>query len=156
FNLPNLTTWHGGNVQALSGATVNLPQVAQINAGNSSFQAADSGQINLNALTSFTGALFGGFNVLVARRGGATIAAPNLSSLSNVDLVLQGNASLAVANLTSFVHGNVSVSSDGIIGGVLSLPLLTTIDELNFNQTVSLQANGPNSLLDLSSVTTWR
>src|SRR5262249_25525359 len=105
---------------------------------------------------SFTGALFGGFNVLVARRGGATIAAPNLSSLSNVDLVLQGNASLAVANLTSFVHGNVSVSSDGIIGGVLSLPLLTTIDELNFNQTVSLQANGPNSLLDLSSVPTWR
>jgi hypothetical protein len=154
LNLPNLTTWRSGNVQALSGATVNLPQVAQITAGNSLFQAADGGQINLNALTSFTGASRGA-NALDARRG-ATIAAPKLSSLSTVNLVLQGNASLPVANLTSFVHGDISVSNDGTVGGVLSLPLLTTIDELNFNQTVSLQADGSNSLLDLSSVTTWR
>jgi hypothetical protein len=153
-NLPNVTTWRG-NVQALSGATVNLPQLAQINAGNSLFQAADGGQINLNALTSFSGATHGA-NALDARRGGATITAPNLSSLSNVNLVLQGNASLPGANLTSFVHGDISVSNDGTAGGVLSLPLLTTIDELNFNQTVRLRADGPNSLLDLSSVTTWR
>jgi hypothetical protein len=153
-NLPNVTTWRG-NVQALSGATVNLPQLAQINAGNSLFQAADGGQINLNALASFSGASHGA-NALDARRGGATISAPNLSSLSNVNLVLQGNASLPGANLTSFVHGDISVSNDGTAGGVLSLPLLTTIDELNFNQTVRLRVDGPNSLLDLSSVTTWR
>src|SRR5262249_3830234 len=159
-----VTTWRGAggvsdgnriNVQASNGGTVDLSHVATISAGNTSFQALDGGQINLSALTSFTGALVGGSNNLDAHGGGAAIAAPSLTSLTRVDLSLGGNATLPVAGLTSFMHGNITAFTVGGTGGMLTLPL-TTIDEAGFSISTTFKADGAGSRLDLSAVTTWR
>ncbi|HLJ95648.1 MAG TPA: hypothetical protein VKU02_20900 [Gemmataceae bacterium] len=164
LDLSHVTTWRGagdsgnGNriyVQALGGGVVDLSQLPQIAVGNTWFQAYDGGQISLTQLTNFTGALPGGYNVLDVRRGGSAIMAPNLTSLTNVDLDLGGNATLPVAGLSSFNHGNLYAFNDGNIGGVLALPL-TTIDLASSNFSPTFQASGVGSRLDLSHVTTWR
>ena len=158
-----MTTWRGAggvsdgnriNVQTSNGGTVDLSHVATISAGNTYVQALDGGQVNLAALTSFTGAALGGFNNLDARRGGASIVAPSLTNLTNVDLNLGGNATLPVAGLTSFLHGNITVLTDGGSGGMLTLPV-STIDELGFSISLTFRADGTGSRLDLSAVTTW-
>jgi hypothetical protein len=169
LDLSGVTVWRGPGststrttsshitVQATSGGTVDLPNVTSISTGNSYFQALDGGQINLTALTSFTGANRSfGVNALDARRGGAAIVAPALTSLSKVNLRLAGSASLSVNQLTSFAHGDVRVSRDANLGGVLALPL-TTIDEpaSNSPDNVFFVADGAGSRLDLSGVTAW-
>jgi hypothetical protein len=95
------------------------------------------------------------FSVLDAERGGA-IAAPALTSLTNVDLMLGGRATLSLDRLTSFTHGDVSVFRSGNISAVLALPL-TTIDEAGLTRfSPTFKADGAGSRLDLSGVTTWR
>jgi hypothetical protein len=169
LDLSGVTVWRGPGqtrtgttsnhitVQATNGGTVDLPNVTSISVGNSYFQALDGGQINLTGLTSFAGANRSlGVNALDARRGGAAIVAPALASLSNVNLRLAGDASLSVGQLGSFVHGDIRVSRDANLGGVLTLPV-TTIDEpaLDGPDNVSFVADGAGSRLDLSGVTAW-
>src|SRR6516164_2754343 len=134
IDLSNVTIWQGPtatgqnhtNVQATNSGAIDLSQVPAIATGSLSFLALDSGQIDLTALTDFTGEVAGGSS-LSAGRGGM-IVAPALASLTDVNLSLGGRASLPVAGLTSIRHGFVSVSRDGPDAGVLALPL-TTIDE---------------------------
>jgi hypothetical protein len=164
IDLSNVTTWKGAgsstsgqriDVQAYSGGTVMLSNVATISVGNSYFQAQDGGQIQLTALTSFTGALAGGASNLDARRGGAAITAPALTSLTNVDLNLGGGASLPVGALTTLAHANVDAFWQSGVAGVLTLPV-TAIDESGFDGNLHFQANGGGSRLDLSAVTSWK
>jgi hypothetical protein len=167
LDLSGVTTWRGAGpaaigrriaVQATNGGTVDLSHVASISAGNSSFQALDGGQLNLTSLTSFAApAGAGGINTLEAHRRGAAVVAPALTSLTNVDLILAGTASLPVAGLSTFQHGNILVGQEfGDVGGVLALPW-TTIDQSGFTgSSPTFRADGPGSRLDLSSVTTWR
>ena len=164
LDLSSVTSWQGaGNasvgylidVEATNGGTVNLSQLAQITAGNTRFYALTGGQINLSALTTFSGAAVGGYNLLDAASGGAAITAPNLTSLSNVDLQLSGNATLPVSSLSSFVDGDIYVYNDGSVGGMLALPV-TTINEANATFSPIYQADGSGSVLDLSSVTSWQ
>jgi hypothetical protein len=163
LNFSAVTTWKGAgsasnpahiNVWAFSGGVVDLSHVGNITAGNSYFQALDGGQIKLDALTSFTGAVWGGSNALDARRSSAVITAPGLASLSNVDLYQGGNATLPVASLTSFQHGQVDAFTDGV-GTVLALPV-TTIDESGFGGSPYFAVIGTGSKLNLSAVTTWK
>ena len=165
LDLSGVTVWRGPGtvgesnhvtVRATHGGTVDLPHVTNISTGNSFFQALDGGQINLTALTSFTGAFrSSNINVLDARRGGAAIVAPALTSLNTVGLRLAGSASLSFGQLSSFAHADVLVSRDTNVGGVLALPL-TAIDEPASagQETVSFVADGVGSRLDLSSVIT--
>jgi hypothetical protein len=164
IDLSHVTLWQGaggvsnGNhilVQAIQGGTVDLSQLAQVDAGNTYFQAQDGGQINLTALTSLSGAAVGDSNALEAQGGGAAIEAPNLTSLTNINLTLGGNALLPVAALTRFVNGSLFAGTDNGIGGMLALPL-TTIDYLDSNILPTFQASGSGSRLDLSHVTMWR
>jgi hypothetical protein len=162
LDLSRVTTWRGAGGSAANAplidvtadrGTVDLSQVATIDAGNTGFHALEGGQINLTSLTSFTGASRGfplSVNFLSATDGGA-IVAPSLTSLTRVDLSLGSPASLPVSHLTSFTQGQLFASG----GATLSLPV-TTIDETDSPLLLLLQANGPGSRLDLSHVTTLR
>src|SRR5262249_32600629 len=133
-------------------------QLAQIAAGNTYFQAVDGGQINLAALTSFTGSSGQTrLNGLEAGRGGAVTASP-VASLVNGSLLVHGNGTLSVGGLTTFQHGDIAVTADApaggsAVGGVLALPL-TTVDESGSNGSPTFLVDGAGSRLDLSGVTT--
>jgi hypothetical protein len=167
LDLSHVTTWRGAapafigrriTVMAMRGGIVDLSSLVRVDTGNSSFQALDGGQLLLTSLTTFTApASTGGVNTLEAHRSGAAVLAPNLTTLVNVDLVLAGMASLPVAGLTTFQHGNILVRQEfGDVGGVLVMPAIT-IDESDFTGfSPTFQADRAGSRLDLSNVTTWR
>src|SRR5262249_14763541 len=110
LDLSSVTTWRGAgsasnpfgiDVYAFSGATVNLSQVAQINAGNSVF-SADGGRIDLTGLTSFTGAWPGQFesvNALFARGGGTIALTTGTLTVTNVLVFVEPTGVLTVGTL---------------------------------------------------------
>jgi hypothetical protein len=167
LDLSNVTTWRGAGpaaigrritVQASNGGTVDLSHLTSVSTGNSSFQAQTGGQLLLTSLTSFTApAGTGGINTLEAHRGGAAVVAPALTTLINVDLFLAGTATLPLAGLTTFQHGNILVGLEfGDVGGVLVMPAIT-IDESDFTDfSPTFRVDSAGSRLDLSNITTWR
>jgi hypothetical protein len=165
LDLSHVTTWRGAaptaigrliTVMAMRGGSVDLSNLVSIDTGNSSFQALDGGQLLLTSLTSFTAGT-GSVNDLEARRHGAAVIAPALTSLVNVGLVLSGTATLPVAGLSTFQHGNILVFQEfGDVGGVLVMPAIT-IDESDFTGfSPTFRVDSAGARLDLSNVTTWR
>ena len=136
-------------VQALNGGTVDLSRLAQITAGNVSFQAGGTAsQINLAALTGFTGARADA-SVLEAD-GGGTILAPGLTSLNTVDLRVTGTGTLPTARVGTFQSGDIYLANSAN----LALPLVTGFDGSGIH-TLTFQAD-QGSRLDLSALTQWQ
>jgi hypothetical protein len=158
LDLSAVTQWQGAGgtddpsailMQALNGATVNLGGVAQITAGNTTFQSTGTGsQILLTALTNFAGARTDGSS-LEARAGGA-MTAPNLASLNDITLRVVANGTLPTSQVTTLLNSDVFV--DG--GGTLALPALTSFDGTG-SRNLTLQADH-GGRLDLSAVTQWQ
>ncbi len=157
-DLSHVTQWQGAgsaansswvSVEALNGGTVDLRQVAQLTAGNTRFLAQGAGsQINLTALTGFTGAR-NDANILEADTGG-TITAPNLASLGSVSLRMSGGATLPTGQVATFQNGNVLLDN----GASLALPSVTRFNGAG-NRNLTLQADH-GSRLDLSPVTQYQ
>ncbi len=157
-DLSNVTQWRGAgsaansswvSVEALDGGSVDLRQVAQFATGNSRFLAQGAGsEINLSALTSFTGAR-NDANILEADTG-ATITAPSLTNLDGVTLRLSGNGTLPTAHVSTFQNGNVFLDNSAR----LALPSVTGFNGTG-NRSLTVQADH-GSQLDLSAVTQWQ
>ena len=108
---------------ALAGGTVNLSGLTTINEPNANveFTADGSGsQLNLSALTSFTG-------MAAAPRSGhhsATVLASNLTAFSGVQITLDGTGTIATSQWSSLTGG----SSLTVTGGSYSLAGLTDVN----------------------------
>jgi hypothetical protein len=159
LDLSNVTQFTGaggpGNgsqiqVWAENGGSIDMRHVATVNQGNTFFFAGGTGgQLNLSALTSFTGAR-NDSSQLEADRGG-TILAPGLTAVNNISLVQVGDATFPTTMLSSFLNSNAQVFSfNG--SGTLRLPAVTNFDGTG-NRSLRLEANGAGTLLDLSNVT---
>jgi hypothetical protein len=162
LDLSNVTQFTGAGgpgdfnqiwVWAENGGRIDLRHVVTVNQGNTFFFAwGTGGQLNLSALTGFTGAR-NDSSEMRADLGG-TILAPGLTSVNNISLVQTGDATLPTAMLSSFQNSNASVSS--VVGsGTLRLLAVTNFDGTG-NRSLRLEANGPGSMLDLSNVTQFK
>ena len=172
LNLSALTTlgdmsnyWHA---EALAGGTVNLSGLTTIDEPNAGVQFTSNGsgsQLNLPALTSFTGD--GGSSTFVIT-GSAAVSASRLTTFSGVQLSLDGSGSIATSQWSSLTSdssitvtgGSYSLAAltdvDGSSlyaqnGGTLSLPNLSSYTETD---NTTLEATGVNSTLNLSALTT--
>ena len=120
--------------------------------------------MNVSALTSFGGQSDSAVPVLQATNGG-TIQDSLLTSLSDVNLTLDGTGTIATSQFTSFVNGtinlsggaptltnlsNISGSNVDVSGGTLSLPDVTTYS--NYTADLTLQATGAGNTFALSNL----
>ncbi len=147
--LTQLTENNGsyGSLQASSGGEVNLHNVLSItsSSGQTVSLNASGGTIDLSSLGSWTGS---GISATLSNSGAVLWGNP--TSLSKVSLTVTGTGN--TINLSqAATAANLSLTAAG--GAQVVLPALTQIAE-NAYAYGSLQANGANSLLDLSHVTT--
>ena len=153
---------------ALAGGTVNLSGLTKINEPNAGVQFTADGsgsQLNLSALTSFTGQ--GGYSTFEVTDS-ATALASSLTTVSGLQITLDGSGTIATSQWSSLTGGSSltvtggSYSLSGLIdvngsslytrnGGALALPNLTTYTETS---NTTFEATGVNSTLDLSALTT--
>ena len=149
--LPNMTTLFGG----LSYYT-------------SHFDASNGGKIDLSGVTSD----LGGSLEFTAKTGGEISLNPNLTSLSNTSITLNGGK-IPVGQLTSFTNGSIEVDSgtasfsgltsidgDSVYaygGAAISFPGVTNYAGILRNTYIRADGVGPDntpSKIDLSHVTT--
>ncbi len=156
-------------VQALSGGKVQMPLVSSISGGPVLLESdGASSQLDVSALASFKGISGrGNISTLQATRGG-TVLDPALTTLDHANLTLDGNGTVALAQISSFTAGTFALS-----GGTAALSGLTDGDGSSFNVSgganatlsalasytgeanvsTTLQANGTGSILALPKLT---
>ena len=170
LNLSTLTTvgsLFGWTVDALAGGTVNLSGLSTIDdpGANIHFGANGTGsQLNLSALTSFTGSN----DSDLAVTGSGTVTASGLTTFSGVQITLDGTGVVATSQWVSLTGGGsltvtggsysfpdlTDVSGSSLVaegGATLSLPNLTTYTQ---GGNATFEATGANSLLNLSALAT--
>ena len=106
--------WHA---DALAGGTVNLSGLTTINEPNAGVQFTADGsgsQLNLSALTSFTG---DGGNSTFEVTDSATAMASSLTTFSGLQITLDGSGTIATSQWSSLTGG----SSLTVTGGSYSL-----------------------------------
>jgi hypothetical protein len=171
-------------IEAQAGGEIDLSGLIEIvdpEAGSGQGRATritaegESSLVNLASLQSFqdrtpvTGIGWGpGYSALIARNGGE-IVAPVLTSLSAVEIQLDGSGTLPIDQITTLTNGFLNVSGgdytfssleliDGTSmvassGGRLSLPSATSFAHgVGGNSTVTLRSDGQGSRLDLSNL----
>ncbi len=102
--------WHA---EALAGGTLNLSGLAAIDQPNENVQLEANGsasQLNLSALTSFTGG--GGSSTFVVT-GSGVVVDPNLTSFSNVAITTDPTVSFTVppGQTFSFPSGTTKINT---------------------------------------------
>ena len=157
--------WHA---DALAGGTVNLSGLTTINEPNAGVQFTADGsgsQLNLSALTSFTG---NGGSSTFEVTDSATALASSLTTFSGLQITLDGSGTIATSQWSSLTGGSsltvtggsyslsglTDVNGSSLVrenGGSLALPNLTTYTETD---NTTFEATGVNSVLDLSALTT--
>ena len=177
LDLPNVTTWEGAvgccwdaQVSALSGGEVSLPALTTDKGGATHILAQGTGSVvDLSALTNLISDQGGNYSALQATQVGQ-IKSPNLTSLSDVLLTIDGTGTQDTAQITSLAGDTLTVT-----GGSPSFAGLATIDGSNINvsggvsltlpgvkeytgginYSTTLEASGAGSAPDLPNVTTW-
>ncbi|MEZ4710887.1 MAG: hypothetical protein R3A44_27055 [Caldilineaceae bacterium] len=171
-------TQFGGNtfvndatkIEALNGGQIDLSAVTAITTGKAQFTADGANSaIDLGALTRFTRGGKGGSLLKAVNDGNINIA--QLTELRGVNMVLDGTGTLATGQITIFTGGKAEVSGvtpdfgamsdvDGSsfivkAGGKVALPNVTTYagDGEGSDFFTALEADGPGSVLDLSTLT---
>ncbi len=158
------TSWRA---EALDGGTVNLSKLTTINEPNADVQFTADGsgsQLNLSALTSFTG---DAANSTFAVTNSATVLASGLTTLSGLQITLDGSGAIATSQWSSLTGGGLTITGGSYSlaglndvsgsslyvqkGGTLALPNLTNYTETD---NTTFEATGANSTLDLSALTT--
>jgi RHS repeat-associated protein len=135
------TTQYGSvtQLEALAGATVNIPLLVTINTGTVALESDGTGSVlNLADLTSFTAAPnhFSNSALQVTHSGTLDEA---LTSLSSVNLTLDGTGTLATSQITSYTTGSLTLS-----GHTLTLGGLTDIDGSSFTVSNGASLSIPN------------
>jgi hypothetical protein len=132
LDLSAVSAWRGaagpnnGNhisVQALNGGVVDLSGLAQIDAGNTSFQASGNGsQIALDALTTFNASDRDSSSLTAD--GGGTLRTAQLANLNHVTLSLTGTGTIDTSALVNAINGAITATDHA----APSFPSLTDID----------------------------
>ncbi len=129
-------------VQALAGGDVEMPALTQISGGPIQLSSDGTGSVlNISALTSFTGVHTGqGHDSTLQATNSGDVQDNDLTTLSDVDLTLDGTGTFSYSQITSFTGGSITIpggtfdfssltDADGsgftVNGGSLSLPQLT-------------------------------
>ena len=149
-------------------SSLSLPNLAVVTGGNVSAWVGGTGStLDLSAMISFDGQ-DGGLNYLTAVDGGTTILDPDLTSLQDVFITVDGTGNLPLDNITSLTNGNIAVvggtyslghlnEADGDAfsvqnGGSLTLPAITSYSNTSI-YTQPFQVSGNGSLLSLPQLT---
>jgi hypothetical protein len=155
LDLSGVTTFTGGNfansvIVASSGGTIELENVSGITTGATYVEATGANsKIDLTTLTSFTSTVFTATTELRATNGGKLIT-PNLTSLGRVNVQVDGaTSSIDVDGVT-----NADFASFRALNGAVVAPTALTSYTAGANSTL-FQADGTNSRVDMSSVTTF-
>ena len=155
------------NFEALAGGTVTLSGLTTINTGTVVLESDGTGSVfNVGVLTGFTEANGWTYSLLQASNGG-TMHDSGLTSLSNVNLTLDGSTAISTSQLTSYAGGTITVnggspSFSGLTtfngssitvsgGGTVSLPGVTS--DTGISGTTTLEATGTGSTLTLAHLT---
>ncbi len=172
LSLPNLSSLNVATtnttvyVNALSGGQVSLPSLTRAETGRILFESDGSGSLlNLAALVSFGDGGDWYSSGLQATNGG-TVDDPNLTTLYDVSLTLDGTGTIATSQITSFTAGQINLSGGTpsfsgltdiddtslyVSGGTLSLPGVTAYND-DVNNYTTLQASGAGSVLSLPNL----
>jgi len=140
LSLAKLTSITGGDssfgsqaiVQALAGATLDLPALTQISRGPVTLESDGTGSVvKVPDLTSFSWNLGTGFgarqNDTLQVTNSGTLQNGSPASLSHVSLTLDGTGTLSSSQITSFTYGTLPLTS-----GTLTLGGLTDADGSSF------------------------
>ena len=129
--------------EALAGGTVTLTGLKTIDTGTVVLEAdGASSVLNVSALTSFTEAN-GWTNSTLQATNGGTVEDSSLTSLSGVNLTIDGASTIATAQLTSYTGGSITVT-----GGSPSFAGLTSFTSSN----ITVSGGGTVSLPGLTSL----
>jgi hypothetical protein len=137
-------------VFATSGGEIDLSNLPQISGGAVDLRANGiDAVVELSALTSWTHT-GGDISRLWAQNGGKVVS-PNLTSIVDVDIRVDGPTShLDLGKLTNVDRTNISVGA----GGQIALPLVTSYTgPTAYNG--RFEANGTGSLLDATAITAF-
>ena len=180
LSLPNATALYVGNtagtlvrVEALAGGTVSLPLLQTINTstilGPVAFESDGAGStLDVPDLTSFTVAADTEDAGSLQVTNGGTIIGSGLTSLANINLILDGTGTWSYSQITSYTEGTLTLT-----GGTLNWSSLTDIDGSSFlvsggatltlsgaasyagwvNETGTFEATGANTELSLPNLT---
>jgi hypothetical protein len=136
-------------VQALAGGEVELPALTQISGGPVHLESDGSAsRLNVSALSSFQGQSTINYSSLIQDTNGGTVLDGSLTSLSGVNLTLDGTGTIATALIASYTCGTLTLgggtaiftsltNADGssflISGGAsLALPGVTSVSNVSF------------------------
>lgn len=155
IDLGNVTSFAGGNGRAMrlygsDGAKVDVSAIPQIANGATDVRAnGQNAVIDLSSLTSWTHT--GGDTSRLWAQNGGKVLSPNLTSVVDVDIRLEGAGSdLDLGKLTNVDRTVISAAN----GGQISLPLVTSYSgPASYNS--RLEADGGGSLLDLTAITAF-
>jgi RHS repeat-associated protein len=177
LSLPNLTTLNASTAEssavqfsALAGGTLDLSGLSQISGGAVGLEADGANSVlDVSSLTSFSKSPTNFSSGLQVTNHG-TLLDPKLTSLSALNLALDGTGSLSTDQITSYTGGSFTLtggtlslknlsdfddSSVTVSGGAsLSFPVLTGYAGPNGFGTTVLQATGTGSSLSLAQLTT--
>ncbi len=155
LDLSGITTLNGGGVHALqvfatAGGSIDLSNLPSLDTGAVDFRSEGAGsQIDLGSLTGF--ASTGSAVARLWARDGGKVLSPNLATIIDVDIRVEGASSqLDLGKLTNVDQTNITAAG----GGQIALPLVTAYTGPTAYNGL-LQASGPNSLLDLSDITSF-
>ena len=96
--------------EALAGGTVTFTGLKTIDTGTVVLEAdGASSVLNISALTSFTEAN-GWTNSTLQATNGGTVEDGSLTSLTGVNLTIDGASTIATAQITSYTGGSISIS----------------------------------------------
>jgi uncharacterized protein YaeQ len=158
------------NIQASSGGDVSMPMLSQVSASLQVQSTGPGSVIDLSALTDFSAQLdvYSTPGALTVTDQG-TVLDPELTSLNNVGVMLDGTGTLAISQWTTLTSSSLTITA-----GSYSFPSLTDIDSSNLDvqanasltlpavanytlrnnfATTTLEASGANSMLSLPDLT---
>ncbi|MDR3636208.1 MAG: hypothetical protein P4L84_20570, partial [Isosphaeraceae bacterium] len=187
YSLTKLTDVDLSNLNVQHGGSLSLPGVTTFATNENTFEASGTGSLlNVSSLTSVTYNASWGIETLsggtvnlsgitafgnsqravgITDTGGSTLLDPNVTTLTNAGVTLDGTDTQVANSWTKFLSGNL-----GITGGAYSLPSLTDVDGATLNvmnggslslpnlksyaaASSSFTAQGTGSILNVSALT---
>ncbi|MCA9185233.1 MAG: hypothetical protein KDA99_06420, partial [Planctomycetales bacterium] len=155
LDLNSITSYSGGTalgsvIRASAGGHLEMKNVTSIMTGATSIESSGVGSvIDLNNLVEIDADNFASNRRLRAVDGGQ-ILTPNLTTLGRIQLEVIGpTSSIDTADIITVNQTSLLASG----GGTVELPLVTSI--VHEANSVTIQADGAGSLMDLTSVTTF-
>ncbi|MFO0899491.1 MAG: PEP-CTERM sorting domain-containing protein [Pirellulales bacterium] len=155
IDLGAVTSFAGGNGRAMqlygtTGGKLDVSGIPQISAGATDVRANGlNSVVDLSSLTSWTHT--GGDTSRLWAQGGGKVLSPNLASITDVEIRVDGAGSqLDLGKLTSVDRTRISA----VNGGQIALPLVTSYTGPSAYNSL-LEANGVGAALDLSKITAF-